>query len=75
MAILFTLSSIASIFAYLLRKKKNSWGVPKVPAQFNVGKGIVVLLIFLSIFFPLFGISVMFIILFEQIKKRSTLNG
>ncbi|MBE7687273.1 PepSY domain-containing protein [Tenacibaculum finnmarkense genomovar ulcerans] len=69
MSILFTISSIASVFAYVLRKRKNNWGIPKVPAQFQIGKAVLILLVLLSILFPLFGLSVLLIIIYEKIKR------
>ena len=71
MALLFTLSTTASLVIYLLRKRKGSWGVPKVPTQFKVGKGILVILAFLCVFFPLFGASVILIILIEKVRHRN----
>lgn len=70
MAVLFTFSSVASLFTYLLRKKKHSWGVPEVPVQFKVGKGILVMLMLLGVLFPLFGFSVLLIIVYEKFKTR-----
>lgn len=70
MSMLFTLSSVAAIFAYILRKKKGQWGVPKVPVQFTVGKGIIVLIILLGIFFPLFGVSLLLIYIAERYTRN-----
>ena len=69
-AIILGIMSISAIASYILRKRKNSWSVPKVPATFTVGYGIIVLLILLSILFPLFGISLLLIIGFEYLRKR-----
>lgn len=70
LAIILTIMSAAAIVSYLLRKRKDSWGIPKVPAKFKVGKGIIVLIIFLGILFPLFGASIVLIYLYEKIKDR-----
>ena len=68
-SLLFFLSGIAGIVSYYLRKTKNDFSIPSVPIQFKVGKGIIVILLFLCVFFPLFGASVLLIVIFEFIKK------
>ncbi|MEM8907992.1 MAG: PepSY domain-containing protein [Bacteroidota bacterium] len=65
MAALFTLSSTAAIFSYVLRKRRGSWSLPVVPAQFQIGRGILVLVVLLGILFPLFGVSLVLIGMFE----------
>lgn len=70
LAIVLTVMSISAIVSYTLRKRKDSWGIPKVPAKFKVGKGIVVLIIILGMLFPLFGASIILIFLYEKILKR-----
>ncbi len=70
LAIVLTIMSAAAIVSYLLRKRKDSWGIPKVPAKFKAGKGIVCLIILLGIIFPLFGVSIVLIYLYEKIKNR-----
>ena len=70
LAIILTIMSVSAIISYLLRKRRDSWGIPKVPAKFKVGKGIVILIILLGILFPLFGASIILIYLFEKIKAR-----
>ncbi|WP_344928840.1 PepSY domain-containing protein [Aquimarina addita] len=69
-SIALTVMSIAAIVSYVLRKKPKKWGVPKVPASFKVGYGIVVLLIILSVVFPLFGGSLIIIIGVEYWRKK-----
>jgi uncharacterized iron-regulated membrane protein len=67
------LMSISAFVSFLLRKNKGSWGVPKVPKDFKVGYGIVVLLVLLAVVFPLFGISLVLIFGIEWLcKKRKT---
>lgn len=63
-------TSISAITSYLLRKRKDSWGVPKVPKQFKLGYGIIGILILLSIIFPLFGLSLIPIIIIEVLKTK-----
>ncbi len=62
--------SISALVSYLKRKQKGNWGVPLVPEQFKAGYGIVIILGILSIVFPLFGISLLCILLFDFIKKK-----
>ncbi|WP_025743352.1 PepSY-associated TM helix domain-containing protein [Aquimarina pacifica] len=62
--------SIAAIVSYNMRKKRRRWGVPKVPASFKAGYGIIILIILLSILFPLFGLSLLFILGIEYYQKR-----
>ncbi|MHA7060157.1 PepSY-associated TM helix domain-containing protein [Aquimarina sp. M1] len=69
-ALVLTLMSISAICSYLLRKRKKKWGIPKVPASFRVGYGIVTLLVLLSIVFPLFGISLILISGVEYGRKQ-----
>jgi len=70
-AILLTLMSFAAIFSYALRKQKGTWSVPKSPNNFNVSKGILALIILLGVIFPLFGVSLILLFLFEIIKRKS----
>jgi len=68
-AIILTVMSISAIISYLLRKRTNSWSVPKVPSSFKVGYGISILIILLSLVFPLFGISLLVILAIESLRK------
>ncbi|CAM1345364.1 PepSY-associated TM helix domain-containing protein [Tenacibaculum amylolyticum] len=73
-AVLLTIMSISAIFSYLFRKEKRKLGVPKVPKSFKISYGIIITIIVLGITFPLFGISVILILLTKRIKsfkKRS----
>lgn len=65
-----TLMTIAGLLSYLYRKQKGNWGVPKVSSQFKVGKFIVFILVLLGILLPMFGISILLILLFEQLSKK-----
>jgi len=69
-AVILTIMSVSAILSYLLRKRKNSLGIPKVPATFKVGYGIIGILILLSIIFPLLGISLLLIISIEYLTKK-----
>lgn len=71
-SLLFFLSGIAGIASYYLRKVKNDFSIPTVPSQFKVGKVIIAILLFLCVFFPLFGVSVLFIVSFEFLRKLLT---
>ncbi|TCI93040.1 PepSY-associated TM helix domain-containing protein [Tenacibaculum sp. M341] len=75
-AIALTIMSIGAIFSYAYRKQKGKLGIPKSPKKLNVGKGIVVLLLLLSIVFPLFGVSLLLILGIEFLKRRfKTVNS
>ncbi len=68
-AILLLLMSVAAILSYLRRKPISDWGIPKVPSKFVVGKGVIIIIILLCLLLPLFGISVILIILSNQVLK------
>ncbi|WP_299902962.1 PepSY domain-containing protein [uncultured Aquimarina sp.] len=68
-AILLSIMSVSALASYILRKKKGSWGVPKVPASFKVGYGVILLIGILSIIFPLFGASILIILAIEYLRK------
>ncbi len=69
-SLLFFLSGVAGIVSYIIRKEKNDFGIPNVPASFKVGYGIIFSTILLGLFFPLFGVSLIFIFLFELIRTK-----
>ncbi|WP_459211784.1 PepSY-associated TM helix domain-containing protein [Aquimarina rhabdastrellae] len=73
-AIFLTLMSFAAILSYLKRKPKGNWGIPKVPAKFVVGKSIYGIMFLLSIMLPLFGISLLVILIFNLIKPYLKFN-
>ncbi|WP_299248725.1 PepSY domain-containing protein [uncultured Aquimarina sp.] len=73
-AIILTIMSASAIVSYVLRKRKKSWGIPKAPASFKVGYGIVIILVLLSLLFPLFGISLLFILGIEYGRKKYKLT-
>ncbi len=69
-SLLFFLSGMAGFVSYMLRKEKNDFGIPSVPASFKVGYGIIFITVLLGIFFPLFGASVVVIYLFELLRAK-----
>ncbi len=73
-ALLLAFVAIAALVSYLKRKETGKWGTPKVPAKFNVGYGIVALIVLLGVIFPLFGLSVIAIIVVEFLRKQKTQN-
>ncbi|OEK09704.1 peptidase [Flavivirga aquatica] len=74
-AILLAFIAIAGLVSYLKRKPEGKWGTPKVPAQFKVGYAIVAIIVILGIVFPLFGISVLLITIFEFLRERKKFNS
>lgn len=66
-SILLTFVALAALVSYLKRKQVGDWGVPKVPKKFKVGYGIIAIIVVLGLCFPLFGISVLLIVLMESI--------
>jgi uncharacterized iron-regulated membrane protein len=61
---------IAALISYLKRKQTGQWGTPKVSDKFNIGYGVIAIITLQGIIFPLFGISVLIIILTEYLKNR-----
>jgi uncharacterized iron-regulated membrane protein len=61
--------SLAGFLSYLKRKPKGKIGVPKVSKKFKVGYGVIGAILILSILFPLFGASILLIILGEYLFK------
>lgn len=72
-AVLLTVMSATAIFSYLWRKPKGKLGIPKQPKNFRLSAGFIFLLLILGIIFPLFGISVMFIFVFDIIRNRTNI--
>ncbi|WP_378184949.1 PepSY-associated TM helix domain-containing protein [Aquimarina sp. W85] len=62
--------SLAAILSYTSRKKKGSWSIPNVPKSFTVSYGVAGLILLLGIVFPLFGASVILIIIFTFCTKK-----
>lgn len=70
-ALLFFISTLASIVSYLKRKPANDWAIPKVPARFQADKVLIGIIIALGLVFPMFGISALLIVLGSSFKKLS----
>ncbi|WP_109300363.1 PepSY domain-containing protein [Aquimarina sp. AU474] len=68
-AVALTLMSISALISYVLRKRKGTWGVPKVPEAFKIGYGVMIIVVILALVFPLFGISLLILLAIEYIKK------
>ncbi|MEW7291399.1 PepSY-associated TM helix domain-containing protein [Aquimarina sp. 2304DJ70-9] len=68
-AIILAIMSISALISYVLRKRKGSWGVPKVPITFKVGYGIIAIIGILALIFPLFGASLLVILIFDYIRN------
>ncbi|TYP72805.1 PepSY-associated TM helix domain-containing protein [Aquimarina intermedia] len=62
--------SVAAITHYLVRKRKNIWGVPNVPSSFTAGYWVLGSIIFLSVVFPLFGASILLIATTNYIFRK-----
>lgn len=73
LTVLLAVLTLAALLSYLIRKESGKWGVPKVPTQFKVGYGILVIITILGVVFPLFGISVLCIIAIEFFRKKKAL--
>jgi uncharacterized iron-regulated membrane protein len=69
-ASLLAVVTIAALVSYLKRKPKGQWGTPKVPAQFKVGYGVLVTIAILGIVLPLFGISVLVLVMVDYLKPK-----
>ncbi|UTW66327.1 hypothetical protein KFE94_17005 [bacterium SCSIO 12643] len=66
--------SVTALWSYLKRKKKNSWNIPATPDHYKVGMGIITLIILLSVLLPLFGVSVLLILIIEKIIDSKKIN-
>ena len=62
--------SISALASYWLRKPKGDWGVPSVPESFKVGYGVIGIIMVLALMFPLFALSLIFILLIEFLRKK-----
>lgn len=68
-ALTFLVSTVASLVSYLIRKPQGHWGLPKVPDNFNAGIPVVIFIAALGVIFPAFGISLVLILLTDQLRK------
>jgi uncharacterized iron-regulated membrane protein len=64
------LLSIAAIISYFYRKKPNSLTIPKVPDNFSPSIALLIIIIFLGITLPLFGLSVVIIFLINKFNFK-----
>ena len=60
--------SLFAIVSYFMRKKPGSWGLPN-SNSYKVTTGIYFLVISLGVLLPVFGISILLIWLYEQIRR------
>jgi uncharacterized iron-regulated membrane protein len=70
--LLFIFSTSAGLVSYLYRKKKGSWSIPQAPQAFKVDKVIVAMVLCLGLLFPMFGISLLIIWLWEHRPHQAT---
>ncbi|OJJ22999.1 peptidase [marine bacterium AO1-C] len=61
--------SITALLSYLKRKRKGNWSIPPVPADWQISKGLMGFVLFLSVFFPLFGVSLIVIFVGGQLNN------
>lgn len=62
--------AISALISYSARKKRGQWGTPKSPKRFNPGYGIVLIMCVLAVLFPLFGLSLILILIGFQFRKN-----
>ena len=55
--------AIVGAASYLARKPKNQWAIPQAPEGFKVSFGVIAIILVLSLLLPLFGASVLAILL------------
>lgn len=70
LAIALSMMSMAAILSYMARKPSGQWAIPPAPSQWAVGRGILATLLVLAIVFPLFGLSVLLILLLQARRRR-----
>jgi len=62
--------SLAALFSYLKRKTKGNWAIPKSPIQLTLGYGLLTIVCLMGVLLPLFGLSVLIIVLAGLLKKK-----
>lgn len=62
-AIGLTFMSISALISLILKKRNTKFGIPKVPANFRLNYIILTLIIILGLILPLFGLSLMIIMI------------
>ena len=61
------ISILAGMYAYILRKDKKDLKIPSSKPKF--GYGFIIIILFIGAFFPLFGLSLLCILIYESFKK------
>ena len=68
-ALTFFVATVASLISYLRRKPKDHWGLPKPPANFQIGIPVLAIIGLMAIVFPAFGASVIVILLLSGLNS------
>lgn len=69
---IFLVANVASIVAYLKRKPTGRWGIPAKPESFKVGGIVIGLIALLAVVFPMFGLSLLLVILIQGVLSAYT---
>ncbi|MDP6967708.1 MAG: PepSY domain-containing protein [Gammaproteobacteria bacterium] len=62
--------SASALISYIMRKPAGKIGIPKVPSGFQVGKALLVGILVLALVLPLFGASLVLIVVLDALAKR-----
>lgn len=62
--------SLSAVFSYLKRKPKENFRLPSTPKDLKLGVGLITMISILGLILPLFGISLIFIVLTTAIKRK-----
>jgi len=68
-ALTFFTATLASLTSYLIRKPKGDWGLPQAPKNFKIGFPVLTIIGLLAIVFPVFGASVILILVMTGLMK------
>lgn len=74
-AVAFFCTSLSALASYWLRRPANGWGLPKVPESWVVGRMLIALILVLGVLLPLFGLSLVLIWLWENLRGLRSLKG
>lgn len=69
-ALALAIMAIAALVSYSLRKKRGQWGAPRLPKKFGPGYGVIIAMTVLGIIFPLFGLSLILIVLGFLVQSK-----
>lgn len=69
-ALALAIMAIAALVSYSLRKKRGQWGAPRLPKKFGPGYGAIIAMTVLGIIFPLFGLSLILIVLGFLVQSK-----